>query len=551
MADLRLVGSKLGWVRALAENPLTRGLLWKVVSQDFHIAELEALTGAGRGRVEEVPKPVQGAAPRQWGSGQSLDLPETPRDTGHKLREAFRSGSTTPVEVLDAVLGRIDSADFGPSTHSPWVELDRDGARQAAEASAKRWAAGEPLGPLDGLIVPVKDEFHMRGLPTRGGTSWRNQPVDTDAFIVQRLRAGGAVLLGKAHCTESGLNPLGFNPHFDYPRNVYSEAHGAGGSSTGSAVAVGLGMATVAVSTDGGGSIRIPAAVNGLFGIKPSLQRFGRTGDIWVGSVGHTGPIGQSASDLVDLMEVCSAPDPGDPLTDFPPDWGAVESTWRPALGRGIEGCRIGVLRRSMGSADSAISSACEAALGALEAEGAVLVDVDFDLLSVVNAVGPLIIAGESAANAYDDMLAHRHETGDELRLVYALMEQISAQQHLRTMRVRTQLRHDLAEALSGVDLLALPSTGRLASPYALSENRIEIADTAWTAAMTEHNFLANLTGVPAASVPVGMHAGLPIGLQLIGDAWDEASVLAAVAHLERLGVSQIPLSPGYRSLLG
>ncbi|MEZ4318630.1 MAG: amidase [Myxococcota bacterium] len=550
MADLRLVGGRLGFVRALAENRLTRGALWKVVSQDFHFDLLNALPASGRGRVEEVPVPVQGAAPRSWGSGEDLGIPDTPRCTGAKLREAYASGKRDPVDVLEVMLARIDAGDFGPSTYSPFVELDRNGAQSAAQASAKRWKAGEPLGPLDGIIVPVKDEFHMKGLPTRGGTSWRNHRVDGDAFIVELLRNAGAVLIGKAHCTENGMNPLGFNPNFDYPRNVYSDGHGSGGSSTGSAVSVGLGFAPVAVSTDGGGSIRIPASLNGLFGLKPSLQRFGRTGDIWVGTVGHTGPIGGSASDLVDLMEVCSVRDPGDPMTHFPPDWGSVETTWRPALGRGIRGCRIGVLPRFMKAAIPEIASACDAALKALEKEGAVLVDVDFALLEVVNAVGPIVIAGESAANACDDLAAHRHETSDEVRLIYALMDNIAAQQHLRASRVRTQLRWDLAKALAGVDLLALPTTGRVASPYALSENRKQIADTAWTASFTEMNFLANLTGVPAGTVPVGMHEGLPIGLQLIGDAWDEASVIAGCAHLERIGVTQIPLSPGYRAPL-
>ncbi|MCB9675708.1 MAG: amidase [Alphaproteobacteria bacterium] len=549
MADLRLVGGRLSMVRALAESRFTRGMLWSVVSRDFHFEALEALPRSGRGRVEEVPKPVQGAAPRQWGEAD-LGAPDSPRCTGAKLRAAFAKGDLTPVDVLDAVLAREDAKDFGPSTNSPWVALDRDGARAAAEASAARWKAGEAKGPLDGLIVPVKDEFHMRGLPTRGGTSWRNAPVDEDAFIVTRMRDAGAVLLGKAHCTENGMNPLGFNPNFDYPRNVYSAGHGAGGSSTGSAVAVGLGLATVAVSTDGGGSIRVPASLNGQFGLKPSLQRFGRSGDIWVGTVGHTGPIGQSTPDLVDLMEVCSAHDPGDPFTDFPPDWGRVESTWRPALGRGIRGCRIGILPRFMAMATPEIAKACEVALKALEAEGAILTEIDFPLLAVVNAVGPIVIAGESAANAYDDLVAHRTESSDELRLVYALMDCISAQEHLKATRVRTQLRWDLAAAIAGVDLLALPTTGRLASPYPLSESRVQIADTAWTASMTEMNFLANLTGVPAASVPVGLHDGLPIGLQLVGDAWDEASVIAGCAHLERLGVTQIDPSPGYRSLL-
>lgn len=549
MPDLRLVGGRLAAVRAVAENPILRNGLWAVVSRDFRVAELAALPAADRSRVEEIPRPIAGAPPRQWGD-DDLGPPAAAEGSAAALRAAFLSGEATPRDVADRLLRREDTRDFGASTYSPFVALDREGMLRAADESTERYRRGEARGPLDGVPVPVKDQYHMRGLPTRGGTRWRTEIASQDAFIITRLREAGALLPGKAHATENGMNPLGFNPNFDYPRNVYSEAHGAGGSSTGSAVAVGLGMAPVAVSTDGGGSIRVPAAMNGLFGLKPSFNRLSGTGNIWLGTVGHSGPIGRSSCDLVDFLEVCAARDEADPKTHFAADWDTVTETWRRALGRGIRGCRIGVLRGEIAEALSPIARACEEALEALEKEGAVLVDVDVPLLGLANAVGPLVIAGESAANACDDVAAHREETSDELRLVYGMMECISAQQHLRATRTRTRIRETLAATMAELDLLALPAHARLASPYALSENRVQIADTAWTASMTRFNFLANLTGVPAASVPVGMHDGLPIGLQLVGDAWDEASVIAACAHLERIGVAAVPRPASYRSLL-
>ena len=262
----------LAVARSLAENPLTGGFVFRAVSADFGVKELLSLPPSALGRVEEVPIPVQGRPPRDWGD-QGLGAPVAApgRVTGAQLREAYAAGVTSPEEVLSGLLARIDAKDFGDATFSPFVAMDEAGAREAATASAARWHSDKVIGPLDGMPVPVKDEFHMRGLPTRGGTAWRTEPAREDAFVVDRLRASGAVLPGKAHATENGLNPLGMNPHFDYPRNVYSADHGAGGSSTGSAVSVGLGMATVALSTDGGGSIRVPASLNGLFGLKPTL----------------------------------------------------------------------------------------------------------------------------------------------------------------------------------------------------------------------------------------------------------------------------------------
>ncbi|HHH28520.1 MAG TPA: amidase [Polyangiaceae bacterium] len=549
MPELRLVGKRLAAVRALAENPVSRRALWAVVSQDFHVAELESLPASARSRVEEVPRPMAGAAPRRWG-GEELEPPAIAEGSGASLAEAYRQGRTTPREVAERLLAREDAADFGASTYSPFVALDREGLLAAADESTARWKDGTPRGPLDGVPVPIKDEFHMKGLPTRGGTSWRTEIVHEDAFIVTRLRQAGALLPGKAHATENGMNPLGYNPHFDYPRNVYSNAHGAGGSSTGSAVAVGLGMAPVAVSTDGGGSIRIPATMNGLFGLKPTFNRLSDRGDIWLGTVGHAGPIARSSRDLVDLLEICAARDADDPKTCFA-DWDSVHATWRAALGRGIKGCRIGVLSGELRDADAPIARACEEALAALEKEGAVLVETTIPLLGMANAVGPIVIAGESAANTCDHLAAHREQTSDELRLVYGLMGAITAQQHLRATRVRTRLREVLASAIAEVDLLALPAHARQAAPYPLAETRVQVADTAWTAAMTRFSFLANLTGVPAAAIPVGMHDGLPLGLQLVGDAYDEASVIAGCAHLERMGISAIPRANSYRSLLG
>lgn len=551
MADLRLKGRALATVRMLAEQPTTRKMLWNLVSKDFHIDDLDALPASALGKVEEVPAPVQGAAPRMWGDGEDLGVPQTNRCTGHKLREAFAAGETTPTEVTKEMFGRLDRSELGEATFSPFVCIDRRVAEAAARESTARWSDGEPLSALDGLPVPIKDEFHMFGLPTTGGTSWRNHTEMEDATVVRLLREAGAVLPGKSTVTENGMNPLGFNPFFDMPRNVYSREHAAGGSSNGSGVAVGLGLTPVALGTDGGGSIRLPAAMNGVFGLKPTFNRVSGVGDIWLGTVGHPGPIGQSVSDLVDFMECATGFDAGDPFTSFAPDWEHVKSTWRPAIGRGVEGCRIGVLRGELADADPVMAMRIDEVLRELEREGAILVDVEIDHLRIVNSIGPLIIAGDSAANASSDQEIHRDETSEELRLVYALMQMPTAPLYLRASRARTGIRLRTAAALAGVDVLAMPTHARFASPYPISENREQVADTAWTASMTRFAFLGNLTGLPSLSTPIGMHRGLPMSMQFIGDAWDEASVIAVAAHVERIGITQLPLPPGYIDYLG
>lgn len=550
MVDLRLKGAQLSLARRLAESPRTRALAWALAKRDFHTDELARLGADARAPLDDIPCPVAGAPPRAW-TDAGLAPPATPWCSGRMLREAYARGETTPSEVLARIEARLDARAFGASTYSPFIELDLEVARREAEASTERHRRGAAHGPLDGVPVPVKDELHVRGLPTRGGTRFLTSPAPEDAWLVARLRAAGALVYGKTHATEWGMNPLGMSDHFDMPRSPYRSDRGAGGSSTGSGVAVGLGLATVAVGSDGGCSIRVPATHSGVLGLKPSFHRLGRTGDIWAAStMGHLGPIGQSTEDLVDLLEATAGVDPDDPGTRFATDWSDVVPTWRRALGRGVRGARIGVLTSELADADAPIARACEAALAALEREGAVLIDVEVPLARHAPAVGALTIASESVANTHDHMRTHGALHTEEYRLISAVLHELDAQSFLGAARVRAALRRELARVMAGVDLLALPGSARVAPPYALDEGKRPLMDATSTAAMTRFAFLGNLTGVPAITFPVGMHDGLPVSLQLMGDAWDEASVLAGAAHAERIGLTHIERPTAYRSLL-
>jgi Asp-tRNA(Asn)/Glu-tRNA(Gln) amidotransferase A subunit family amidase len=550
MADLRLSGGTLGMVRRLVGNSGFRKLLWSQTAKDFRIAELQALPDSDRMASDDSARPVRGREPHLW-EDRDLGPPDRAPASARRLRAAYASGAATPAVILDRLLARVEAKDFGPSTFSPFIALDIDRARQAAADSTARWAAKAPLGPLDGIPVPVKDEFDFAGLPTRGGCTYLETAAPKDAFVVTRLRAAGAVLPGKTHATEWGLNPLGYNEHFDMPRNVYRDDRGAGGSSTGTGVAMGLGLGPVGLGSDGGGSIRIPACLNGVFGLKPTYIRIGRTGDTWgPGTMPHAGPLGHSTEDLVDFLEVATGHDPDDPTSWMADDYPGVYASWRKALGRGVRGCRIGVIRSEFRDATPEIAKACEAALTALAAEGAVLVDVELPLAAFAPAIGAITIASESTANIDGLMRAHPDAHTDELRLIHALLGLVSAREYFVAARTRAALRRKSAALLRTVDVLALPTTAKQAPVYTLAEGHVPLMDTAATAGITRFSFLGNTTGLPACNVPVGMHDGLPIGLQFVGDAWDEASVLAVMAHAERAGITEIPRSPGFRSLL-
>lgn len=533
-----LTGLRLTLLRVAAETRLGGRLLFRRAAAEYGLPGLEALPADARIHTELQPRPIAGAPPRSWNPPAPAPAPTTLPGTGAALRAAYDRGDTDPVAVLDGILARLSRRDLGSATHSPFVLLSQDRARAAAQASLVRWRAGTPLGPLDGLPVAVKDEHDMIAQPTRGGTAYRDQPATRDSFVVQRLQAGGAVIVGKTHTTEWGMDPLGRSPHFDMPRNAWSADHAAGGSSTGSAVAVAAGLVPLAIGSDGGGSIRIPAALNGVYGLKPTFGLIGRSGDIFgSGSVSQIGPIGASVADLVDGLElIAHMADPEDPSCAWAPDREAATGARRAALVRGVSGARLGIPEGEWRDADPRVQQACLEAARALETQGARLVDVRIPHLDQAAAIGVAAIATETMGNLTDELAAHRGRMGDDLRLLLALVAHTPARTYVMAQRTRATLRRRLACIMAGLDLLLLPATAAVAPAYPVSQGRgVALVDPRATRAMSRFAFLANITGLPAGTAPVGLVEGLPVGLQLVGDAWDEASVIAAMATCERL----------------
>lgn len=550
MAAPRLSGRTLAAVRALAGTPFIRVLRAQAM-RDYGVGALLSLGARDRLPLEVQPRPIAARPPRAFGDG-GLPTPRGSRETLADLRAAYASGATTPRAVLERVLARAEAGRFGNAGYSPFVAIDSERARVAADLSTSRWARQAPLSALEGAPIPIKDELDMTGLPTRGGTSYLDTPAGSDAFLVRALRDAGAIPFAKTHTTEWGMNPIGQNPHYDMPRNAFNGDRGAGGSSTGTAVAVTLGFAPVGVGSDGGGSIRIPSSLEGIYGLKPTFSRVGRSGDLYgEASIFHLGPLGASVADLAEWMATVGAlADPADDLADWAKDRGTVSGTWTAAVSRGVRGARIGVLRGEMAEADPAIAAACEVALRALEADGAVLVDVDLPLAKFAGPIGMLTIGPEGMANLVDHIEEFGDRMGDDLQLVMRLLRNMSAEEVLVAGRHRRALRVQAATTLMGVDLLALPTTAAVAPNYPRSERGVAVADPDGTRTLTRFAFLGNLTGLPAGTVPVGMMDGLPFGLQLMGDAWDEASVLAAMAQLERNGAGASPKPPGWEPLI-
>lgn len=549
----RMTGTMLKLARMATSAGPGRSIAARRMRAAYNVDEWADLPDAARDGFETNDRPVAGGAPRDWGAAdvesRDLDVPSLRAGTAADWRELYEQGDVTPVDLVEALRGRIESAEFGEALYSPFASHDWERALEQAEASAERWATGESISPLDGVPVPIKDHHRVEGLPTTNGTSFfaENEGEATwDSELVRRLDEAGAIIIGKSLTTEWGLQPTGFSAHFEMPRNPYDRDHAAGGSSTGTGVAVALGFAPVGHGTDGGGSIRIPSAVNGIAGLKPTFQRVSRVGDLWGDStLSHNGCLGRSTADLVDFLEVAAAePDENDPATIPPDEVGEGEATgveaWRAALTRGIDGATIGVWSRGMEAAHDRMTDPVWNALDELESEGAEIREVDIEFAEHHGGVGTMTFGAEFLgllAEIIDDNIG---QTGDDIRLMYNVFETIGLREYMQARRMRDVLRNNMAETLATVDVLAMPTTGMPAPAYPDSQTGRAVYDEEAVAKLCQFAFLMNLTGLPAGTIPCGRVDGLPVGLQFVGDAWDEASVIAAMAHCERCGVADI-----------
>ena len=538
MKPPRLRGGALKVARLAAESGSS--LVANALKGTLGIDRLRALPASLRADLPLDAKPIR-AKTRQLGS-ETLDGPAIgawPLQTGSYER-AYAEKRSDPTRVVDKALRELARLREGRELNvlTSWLP---EVSRADAVASTDRHARGASLGPLDGVPLLVKDEFDVAGLATTLGSPCEStEKKSLDATAVARLRRAGAIFIGKTVLTEWGMSPLGQNANAVMPHNAFDRNRMPGGSSTGSAVGVALGLAPIALGGDGGGSIRIPAALNGLFGIKPTFGRVSRAGDGFLGSVAHAGPIATSAADLARVLDiVASERDPADVLTDWaePPPTGGFGSRIR----SGVRGLRIGVPDQEWAEASAEVARAGAEALRALEREGAVRVPLTLPLAKNAAPIGYFTIGCESLAATAEIWREQRARLGDDLRVSYAVLSGISALEYLDAQRLRAGLRLELAAALADVDLIALPTTATTAPALPEVDRFGTFSDPTALDAMCRFSFLGNLTGLPAATAPVGLDGdGLPIGFQLLGDAWDEHVVLGALAHLERVGVARV-----------
>jgi len=542
-AGLRLSGPLLSAATWLSKMPVTAQAVRVAARGMLGLGALARLPEAFRGSPPDDPKPRRARPPRRWDDAR-LALPRSdvgPADIA-RYREAYASGRADPERVATSALEAL----MGLARRTPRMNVlaacDPEQVARDARASADRIAKGTAR-PLEGVPFLAKDQHDVAGLPTRFGSRGARGVVTRDATQIGRLRAAGAVVLGKSVMTEWGISPIGTSAHATLPRNPHAVGHVAGGSSTGSAVAVALGAGPFATGGDAGGSVRVPAAWSGIFGIKPTFGRISRSGEAAWGSLSHVGMLGVSAADLATVLDiVASAADPSDPFT-LAAEASPFES-FGERLGDGVRGLRIGIDEKEWEDCTAEISSLSRAALTALERDGAKLVPVRIPLARHAAALGIATIGCEGVALAESTDPSERDHLAVDIRLALNVAAGVSGAEYLQVQRLRMGLRSQVSAALLGVDILALPVVP-ISAPRLSDKSYGEVfSDASLVTSVCRHTFLANLTGLPAASAPIGTDRhGVPVGLQLVADAWDEAGLLAVLAHLQRAGVS-VPRPP-------
>ncbi|HXX37675.1 MAG TPA: Asp-tRNA(Asn)/Glu-tRNA(Gln) amidotransferase subunit GatA [bacterium] len=464
-----------------------------------------------------------------------------------ELRARYRRGEVRPTEVVRAVLERIAAVE--PRIHA-YLYLDAD----AALGEAARWdaiAGRDDAPPLAGVPVALKDNLCTRGVPTTAGSRILDgfRPP-YDATVVVRLRDAGAVVLGKTNCDEFAMGSSTENSGFGPTRNPWDPTRVPGGSSGGSAAAVAAGEATLALGSDTGGSIREPGAFCGVVGLKPTYGRVSRYGLIaFASSLDQIGPFARDVRDAALLLRQIAGRDPADATSaDVEvPDYAAL------LTGR-VDGLRLGVVREFLGEGvDPGVASAIRAAIRTLEGLGAQRVDVSLPHAPYALPAYYLVAPAEASSNlaryagvlcgrrtARDgDLIGMYARTRDEgfgaevkrriMLGTYALSAGYYDAFYLRAQRVRELIRREFEDALNTVDVLVGPVAPTPAFPLG---ERVEDPLQMYLADV--FTVPINLAGLPGVSVPCGFAGALPVGLQIVGRAFDEATVLNVAYALEQ-----------------
>lgn len=447
-----------------------------------------------------------------------------------ELSRLIKKREVSPVDVVRAHLARIEAVE--PALNS-FITLLSEQAMEEAGTAEQEIQSGRYRGPLHGIPIGLKDLFYVKGVRNTSGSKIFDHFIpDHDSTVALRLREAGAILLGKLNLHQFAYGPTGENPDYGNMHNPWNLERIPGGSSGGSASAVASGQCGLAMGTDTGGSIRIPSALCGLVGLKPTYGRVSRYGiTVLSWSLDHAGPMARTVEDCALVMNAVAGYDSHDPssaersIPDF-----------THALTQNIKGLRVGVPKEFFEDPiDSEIEFFVRNAIDLLGKLGAKIHELSWPMVHQSKAISGTIQMAEATAY-HSQLLKHQSSHLDpkvRLRLEAGLF--ISAVDYVQAQRARRLFYQQSCDLFNKVDLLAGPTVPITAFTIGTEEIQIGNAHLGVIQALTQYTRPFNLNGFPAITVPCGLSKnGLPIGFQLAGKPFDEATVLRVAFAYEQ-----------------
>ncbi|GAA5804308.1 amidase signature domain-containing protein [Helicostylum pulchrum] len=444
--------------------------------------------------------------------------------------EAYTQFKTTPTEVANSLLIKLDQSKL-----MNWVRFNCQDIQKQAEASTERYKLNKPLSQMDGVFVAIKEELDIQGLETKVGTCFINDgtPAKEDATLVLKLRKSGAIIIGSTVMNELGWDTFTVNPNTGMPKNPYGTVRTCGGSSGGSGGVVAGGLVPVAIGADGGGSIRIPSAFSGLYGLKTTYARVSGHGGATVDpTLGSYGPMAATADDMALTYSIIGGPDPKD-----------ANSLLQPLLHLkdydnylDLSDLTIAITPEwNQSTVEPAILEQLDIFKNYLQKLGARFVEIEIPDLDISAIAHNITICSEmytfasSHPKKFNSFLAHT-------RLLSGVASALETRDYVRAQQVRTRMMNNLRGIFEDqkIDLILCPTSAILAPEIPEKAHKYGMCNTALTVQSMAYCTLANLTGIPAVTVPAGFHHGIPVALQFMTSWWNEALLCRIAKACER-----------------
>jgi aspartyl-tRNA(Asn)/glutamyl-tRNA(Gln) amidotransferase subunit A len=447
-----------------------------------------------------------------------------------ELAPRIRSGELSPVELTQASLDRIERLE--PQLNA-FLEVFTEGALAQAREAEAEIRSGSYKGPLHGITIALKDLIDVEGTVTTGGsTVLKDNMATSDATVTRLLKEAGSIIIGKAALVEFAMGATGVNPHYGPSHNPWNIDRICCGSSMGSAAAVAGGLSVGALGSDTGGSIRMPAAVTGIAGLKPTYGRISRAGVLdlsW--SCDHVGPMTRTVADCAHMMNVLAGYDPADPASSQQP-----VPDFTSELERGFKGLRVGVPKEFFfDDVDPEIEAAVRAGIDLMEREGASVEEVSMPWVALGRTINSGLLVAEAAAVHRSVIQTRAAELSPAIRARLESAIIVPAVDYIDTQRARRKFIEQMDDAMSDLDVLITPSVPIQTPTIAECTPPPGSADAPGGGALTQFTGVFDTTGQPSLSMNCGFTKdGMPIGMMINGRAFDEVSVLRAGAAFER-----------------